>query len=99
MNMSTISIADVHKLAQLSGLNITDEQAAGYTKELSEILNYFEQLKAIDTEGVPPTYQVTGLENVMRKDEIIDYGVSQAELLKNAPKQRDKQIEVPRVIE
>lgn len=97
--MSTISIADVQKLAQLSALTITDDQAQTMSEELTEILGYVEQLDEVDTKGVEPTYQVTGLENVTREDEIIDYGVSQKELLKNAPKQRDGSIEVPRVIE
>jgi len=97
--MNTISIVDVHKLAQLSGLTITDEQAQAMSGELSEILAYFEQLKTIDTEGVEPTYQVNGLEDVMREDEIIDYDVSQEDLLKSAPKTRNGQIEVPRVLE
>lgn len=97
--MSTISIADVQKLAQLSALTITDDQATTMTDELNEILGYVEQLNEVDTDGVEPTYQVSGLENVTRPDEIVDMGVSQAELLKNAPQQQDGSIEVPRVLE
>lgn len=97
--MSTISIADVQKLAQLSALTITDDQATTMTDELNEILGYVEQLSEVDTEGVEPTYQVNGLENVTRPDEIVDMGVSRADLLKNAPQQQDGSIEVPRVLE
>ena len=97
--MSTISIADVQKLAQLSALTITDDQATTMTDELNEILGYVEQLNEVDTEGVEPTYQVNGLENVTRPDEIVDMGVSQADLLKNAPQQQDGSIKVPRVLE
>ncbi len=98
-NMSTISIADVQKLAQLSALTITDDQVTTMTDELNEILGYVEQLNEVDTEGVEPTYQVNGLENVTRPDEIVDMGVSQADLLKNAPAEQDGSIKVPRVLE
>lgn len=97
--MSTISIADVQKLAQLSALTITDDQAKTMTDELNDILGYVEQLDEVDTEGITPTYQVSGLENVTRPDEIVDMGVSQADLLKNAPAEQDGSIKVPRVLE
>ena len=97
--MTTISLADVQKLAQLSALTITDSQAKAMSDELTDILGYVEQLDAVDTEGVEPTYQVNGRENITRKDEIIDYGISQTELLKNAPDQQNGSIKVPRVLE
>jgi aspartyl-tRNA(Asn)/glutamyl-tRNA(Gln) amidotransferase subunit C len=102
--MSTISLDDVKKLASLSALSLSDEQLQAMKRELSEILGYVEQLQSVDTEGMEPTYQVNGLETVTRPDEVIDYGVSQQELLKNAPKisgdvQKDGMIVVPRVLE
>lgn len=97
--MTTISLDDARKLAQLSALPINDEQAQKIADELSEILGYVAKLDEVDTSGVEPTFQVTGLENVTRTDEIIDYGVSQADLMKNAPHQKDGQFLVPRVIE
>ena len=97
--MTTISIADVQKLAQLSALTITGDQAQTMTTELNEILGYVEQLNEVNAEGIEPTYQVNGLENVTRPDEIIDYGVTQADLLKNAPDSQDGSIKVPRVLE
>lgn len=97
--MSTISIDDVKKLATLSALSMTDEEARDMQADLTQILGYVEQLQAVDTDGVDPTYQVHYLETVTRPDEIIDYGVTQQELLKNAPKQADGSIVVPRVLE
>jgi aspartyl-tRNA(Asn)/glutamyl-tRNA(Gln) amidotransferase subunit C len=96
--MSTISVNDVQKLAQLSALSLSDEQVASLADELTHILGYVEQLNDINTEGVEPTYQVTGLHTVTRPDTVIDYGVSQAELLKNAPDVMDGQMKVPRVL-
>lgn len=61
---------DVEHIASLARLELTEEEKEKFTKELSSILDYFEQLKEVDTEKVEPTYQVTGLENVMRKDKV-----------------------------
>jgi len=97
--MNRISIDDVKKLARLSALTLSDDQVAAMQTDISQILGYVEQLQAIDTAGVTPTYQVHGLETVTRQDTVIDYGVSQTDLLKNAPKQAESSIVVPRVIE
>lgn len=96
--MSTITTDDVKYVASLAKIAITEDEAAKFTKELDAILGYVQQLEAVDTTGLEPTYQVSGLTSVMRKDEIIDYGTSQADLLKNAPRTRDGYIEVPKVL-
>lgn len=97
-SVTTISLDDVKKLASLSALQVSDDEAVRLQSELENILKFVEQLNSIDTEGVEPTYQVTGLENVWRDDEIIDYGLSREALLKNAPSQQDGQIKVKRVL-
>lgn len=96
--MSSITIDDVKRLAQLSALYVTDEEAESLRRQIGDILGYVEQLNEVDTTGLEPTYQVTGLENVTRKDEIKDYGVSQEALLKNVPETQDGQIKVKKVI-
>jgi aspartyl-tRNA(Asn)/glutamyl-tRNA(Gln) amidotransferase subunit C len=96
--MSKLSRDDVLKLAALSKLRLNDEEIEKLRVELSEILSYVEQLDEVDTEGVEPTYQVTGLKNVFRKDEIKDYGYKTEDLLRNAPEVQDGQFKVKRVI-
>lgn len=96
--MSTISVNDVYYVAGLAKIAITNEEAQRFTKELDTILAYVRQLDAVDTTGLVPTYQVTGLTSITRKDEIFDYGTSREDLLKNAPRQRDGYIEVPKVL-
>lgn len=96
--MTTISLDNVKKLASLSALKVSDEEAVKLQSELQNILKFVEQLDAVDTTGVEPTYQVTGLTNVWRDDEIIDYGLSREQLLKNAPDEQDGQIKVKRVL-
>ena len=96
--MTQISRDDVLHLAQLSSLELGDGEIDGLQTDISNILGYVEQLDKLDTNGVEPTYQVTGLENVWREDTIIDYGISREELLVRAPESADNQIKVPKVL-
>lgn len=96
--MAKLSKEDVLKLARLSKLRLSDEEVEQFSGELSEILDYVEQLAQVDTSGLEPTAQVTGLTNVTRADEIIDYHETSKELLKNAPATEKNYIKVKRVL-
>jgi aspartyl-tRNA(Asn)/glutamyl-tRNA(Gln) amidotransferase subunit C len=96
--MSKLTREDIFKLARLARLQLSDAEAEQFSKEMSAILEYVEQLQTVDTTGLPPTSQVTGLKNVTRKDEIKDYGVSREDLLKNAPAIEDGHFKVRRMI-
>jgi len=95
--MTQISRDDVLSLARLSSLQLTDGEIDGLKNDLGAIVDYITQLNELDTEGVLPTYQVTGLENVWRKDEV-KQGVSRKDLIKLAPESKDEQIKVPKVL-
>lgn len=96
--MAKLSRDDVLKLARLSRISLTEDEVAEFSDELSAILQYVEQLSSVDVDGLLPTNQVTGLTNVMRADELIDYGYKPADLLKNVPHVQAKQIKVKKMI-
>lgn len=96
--MAKLSRDAVLKLAQLSRLRLTDEEIERFRKELSSILSYVQMLNNVDVSGLEPTYQVTGLKNVMRADKKIDYQAKPADLLKNAPAIEKNQFKVRRVL-
>lgn len=87
------------KLARLARLELTEEEVKSYQGELERILEYVEQIQKTDVAGLKPTSQVTGLTNVMRDDEVIDYGVSADELLRQAPHQQDRHVKVKRMVQ
>ena len=97
--MSKLSREEVLKLAKLARLDLTDEEVDEFSRELSDILQYVEQLQQVDISGLKPTNQVTGLTNVMRDDKVRDYGYTPDDLLKNVPAVQDRQIKVKRVLE
>jgi len=73
---------DVKKVAKLANLPITQQEEKKFEAQLSETLDYVNKLEEIDTKGIEPTSQVTGLENVTRED-IVTPSLSQEEALKN----------------
>jgi len=61
---------EVRHIAKLAKMYLTDKEVEIFTPQLSQIFDFFGQLKEVDTEGVAETAQVTGLENVVRTDDI-----------------------------
>jgi aspartyl-tRNA(Asn)/glutamyl-tRNA(Gln) amidotransferase subunit C len=96
--MSKLTADDVLKLARLSRLKLTAAEVEKFRSELSEILDYVEKLDQVDISSVEPTYQVTGLKNVMRPDEVYGYGYETDDLLKNAPQVEKHMFKVKRVL-
>ncbi len=96
--MAKLTREDVLKLARLARLELSDAEIEEFSQELSDILQYVEQLQKIDTGDLKPTNQVTGLTNVTRRDEVRDYGYDPADLLKNVPEVKDNQIKVKRML-
>lgn len=96
--MSTITTNDVRHLAQLSNLQLSDDEITSLQTDLANILDYINQLNELDTTGIEPTYQVTGLENVWRDDVVDASTVSRKDLLALAPDQADNSIKVPQVL-
>jgi len=96
--MAKLTREDVLNLARLAKLSLSEKEVSSFTKEISEILGYVEQLQSVDISGLEPTYQVTGLHNVLRKDKVIAYGATPEQLLQNAPAVQDGQIKVKRVL-
>jgi aspartyl-tRNA(Asn)/glutamyl-tRNA(Gln) amidotransferase subunit C len=96
--MTQISRDDVQHLAQLSSLHLSDSDTDGLQQDISNILQYIEQLGELDTAGVEPTYQVTDLENVWREDQVIDDHVTREQLLALSPEAANNQVKVPKVL-
>lgn len=57
-------------VARLARLGLTEKEIEKFQTELSNILDYVEMLNEVDTKGIEPTAQVTGLINVMEKDAV-----------------------------
>ena len=78
----------VKHVAKLANLPFSEEEEDKYSKQLSKILDYVEQLNQVDTSDAEPTFNVSGSFNKFRTDET-SASLSQEEALQNASKKRD----------
>ncbi len=88
----------VQHIARLARVGLTDADVAKFQHQLSQILDHFDLLKQIDTEGVPPTTHTLPLESVMAADEPRP-SLDRAEVLSNAPLEQDGYLRVRAVLE
>lgn len=68
--MAKLTKRDVEHLAHLAKLNLTQREIRILLPQLSKIVDYVSELNNIDTSGIEPTSQTTGLENIFRADEV-----------------------------
>lgn len=94
----SLKLADIHRIARLARIEITDAQAQEAAKQLSDILAMIEQIARVDTTGVlPMSHPLDGVAR-MRPDDVTDLPDRQQNMA-NAPAQRDGLFLVPRVVE
>ena len=75
--------ADVERIATLARLELTEEEKALMTPQLSSVLAYAEQVQQVATSGVPPTSHTlesadTGRDDVAQPSLPRDEALSQA---------------------
>jgi len=92
-----ISREEVEHIAKLARLELTEEEKKRFQVELGKILEYFDQLKKLDTESVPPMTHAAPIENVLREDQVKP-SLPAEEALQNAPEKKDSYFQVPKVV-
>lgn len=98
MRYNDLMKINVPHVAKLANLPLKSEEKEKFEKQLSETLSYVEKLNSINTNGIEPTSQVTGLENVTREDETSP-SLSQKEALSNAKSKHNGLFKVPAILE
>ncbi|HCI72155.1 MAG TPA: Asp-tRNA(Asn)/Glu-tRNA(Gln) amidotransferase GatCAB subunit C [Balneola sp.] len=94
----SVSEKDVRYIANLARLQVTNEEARSYAKDMSSILEYMDLLNEVDTSNIEPLEHVIDLESRFRKDEAKE-PLSHEDALKNAPDADSDYFRVPKVIE
>jgi aspartyl-tRNA(Asn)/glutamyl-tRNA(Gln) amidotransferase subunit C len=91
--------ADVERIAALARLELTDAEKDLFVRQLAEVLEYADEIQAVETSGVPPTSQVLSSQQADRDDTPVP-SLSTAEALANAPDRSPQTglFRVPRVI-
>ncbi len=88
---------EVEHIAMLARLTIPEGEKEQFSEHLSQILTFVDQLREVDTEGVPQTSTIVTETNVLREDIPRDsFTVEQATA--NAPQSLDGFFLVPKII-
>ena len=95
----TIDKSTVFRISQLARIDVPETELDDLASELTNILDWVEQLNAVNTDTVEPmTSVVPGLKLRLRKDIAFDANARDG-VLSNAPVTRDGFFSVPKVIE
>ena len=87
------------KIASLAKLELTEQEIKEYSKDLTNILKWMEELKEVDVSYVQPVTSVTKNELYEREDIAYKNTVEQEKILLNAPEKVGEYFTVPKVIE
>lgn len=96
--MSEEPSMDIDYVTNLARIELTQEEKDKFQGQLGDVLKYFEKLQDLDVEGVEPTAHAFPRFNVWDED-VSKKGFSSEKALKNAPKSRNEQVVVPKVVE
>jgi aspartyl-tRNA(Asn)/glutamyl-tRNA(Gln) amidotransferase subunit C len=99
MGMSKLDEKQVEHVAKLAQLTLSKKELEKYKDQLSKVISYVEELSEVDTKGVDPTSQTTGLENVS-KDDILEASrcLTKNETLSGTDKTKNGYFVVPGVL-
>lgn len=95
-NKKKLTKAEVEHVAKLARLDLSAAEVTMFQEQLGQILDYIDKINEVDTTKVEPTWQVTGLKNVMRPDRVDDFERS-SDLVTMAPENDDDQVKVKSV--
>lgn len=89
-----ISRDEIAHIARLASLKLTEEEKDKFSEQLSDVLDYINQICEVDTSGVEPTYYPLPSSNILREDEVTNQDRRQ-DMLEQAPDKEDDQFKVP----
>ena len=96
-NNSELSEDDVRHIALLARIGMTDEDVQNMRNDLSNIMDQFDALTQVDTNGVEPTGHSVDIKSVMR-DDVSRPSLPKEDVLANAPNRDDDRIRVKAVM-
>jgi aspartyl-tRNA(Asn)/glutamyl-tRNA(Gln) amidotransferase subunit C len=94
----SLTAREVQWVAHLARLQLTEAELQTMTRQLSAIVDYVDQLKQVNTDGVEPMAHALAVHNVFRDDEAAS-SLPVGDALANAPQRRGDFYSVPAVLE
>jgi len=94
----SVDKATVARIAHLARIGVSEEELEPLAAELSQILDWIEQLNEVDTDAVAPMASVHDAKLRWRAD-VVDDGDRRDDVVANAPESKDGFFVVPKVVE
>lgn len=88
---------EVSHIAHLARIEMRKGDLEKFTGQLSEILDYVDTLKKLDTDGIDPTFLTAPVGNRFREDRVKP-SLDREETLQNAPQKEDGYFKAPRIL-
>lgn len=93
----SLSQSDIERVALLARLDLSVDEIARMTNQLSQVLTYINQLNELSTDNVEPMAHAIELTNVLAPD-VTQPSLPREDALRNAPKRDDECYRVPAVL-
>ena len=94
-----IDIKITKRIAHLAKIELNEKEIEEYSKDLSNILSWMDELKKVDVKGIEPVTSVNDNKLFEREDLEFEDKVEKEEILSNAPDKNEDYFIVPKVIE
>ena len=94
-----IDIKITKRIAHLAKIELSEKEIEEYSKDLSNILSWMDELKKVDVKGIGPVTSVNDNKLFEREDLDFEDKVEKEEILLNAPDKSEDYFIVPKVIE
>lgn len=92
-----VSEKEVEKIAKLARLQLSDAEKQAFAQQLSSVLNHFQQLASVSTDGVEPLVTPTDIVERWRADEVKTWKGAEA-AVREAPEKVGNLFKVPPVV-
>ena len=91
-------MVSIQKVAHLARISLKEDEGASLEGDIKKILDWVEQLEAVDVEGYAPATHPTAQRLILRED-MVSMENTPEELLQNAPQAQMNMFAVPKVVE
>lgn len=96
--MPQLTRQDIESVAYLSRLELSEEEKDKLTGHINRLLENFQELQKLDTDGVEPTSHTIPVSNVFRKDEARP-SLPVEDVVSNGPQVAENCFVVARIVE
>ena len=97
MLMAKLTDQDIKHVAKLANLKLNDDEIDKFKDQLSEVVDYIDQLSEVDTKGIEGAARTTTLENIFKED-VVKESLNQEDALSGTNETHNGYFKVPAIL-